>query len=63
VNGRPTALITGASGGISLALAHEFAHGGHDLVLARSIEVIILYPESVKLVSRELFTNLNLIFY
>ena len=26
---RPTALITGASGGIGLALAHEFARGGH----------------------------------
>ena len=30
---RATALITGASGGIGLHLAWEFARGGHDLVL------------------------------
>ncbi len=31
---RPTALITGGSKGIGLALAWEFAQNGHDLVLA-----------------------------
>ena len=30
---RPVTLITGASGGIGAALAHEFASHGHDLVL------------------------------
>lgn len=34
---RPVALITGASGGIGEALAHQFARGGSDVVLvARS---------------------------
>jgi uncharacterized protein len=38
-NGKPTALITGASGGIGLELARIFAREGHNLVLvARSTE-------------------------
>ncbi len=38
---RPTALVTGSSRGIGLALAWEFARKGHDLVLvARSEEAL-----------------------
>jgi short-subunit dehydrogenase len=36
---RPVALVTGASGGIGEALAHAFARGGYDVILAaRSAE-------------------------
>jgi len=34
IEARPVALITGASSGIGAALAHVFAHNGHEVVLA-----------------------------
>ena len=46
---RPVALITGASGGIGEALAHEFARGGYDLVLvARSADKLKAVAETLK---------------
>jgi len=51
--GRPVAIVTGASGGIGLALGRELAEGGHDLVLvSRSVE-------KLDQVARELSTQFH----
>jgi short-subunit dehydrogenase len=46
---RPITVITGASGGIGMALARQFARGGHDLLLiARNTEALYQAAASIR---------------
>lgn len=45
---QPLALITGASSGIGLELAHQFAAGGHDLLLVAEDDALTAAAEQVR---------------